>query len=181
MTEEKDKQIKGISIEAQELYRKLETIHKGDFVSYDDLNIIAMGDVQNEKRFALNTARKNCLRSLRLVFGCVTNKGLKCLSDSEKIIVSSKTRDHIGRQAHKSLKILASVEFEQLSNPDKIKHNAEMSVAGVLRHMTKPRQIKQIEAKVSEAGQRLQLKDTLRVFEEKQKLEIVRNVEEKKV
>jgi len=163
-----DKRIPAISIETQEVIRRLLKCEQpGDFVSYGELSQCAMGNVQHEKRFAINTARDRLLSEKNWVFEAVVNEGLRRLTDPEIIRTGEVTVSRIHRASRRGLKKLLCVNPDKLSPADLMIWNAKVSVCGFLDHVTKANQIKRIEGKVASLGVRLQLEETFSALERK--------------
>jgi hypothetical protein len=162
---ETKKRIPSISIESQELIRRLEKMAIGDFVSYTELSQLAMGDVRKEKRFALQTARRYLLFNSGAVIECVVNEGVKRLDDAEINKLGEATVVKIHRASRRGLKKLFCVDYENLKPSDRVDHNTRASVLGALYHVTKPAQIKRIQGVVEKAQCRLQLQETLDAFD----------------
>ena len=163
-----NKRIPSISIESQEVIRRLEKCGIGDIVSYEELSILAMGNVQYEKRFTLSTGKKFMLSEKQWVFESVVNVGLKRLNDTDIVKTGEAAIGRAHRLAHKQLKKLACVDFDRLPKSQQIDHNVRFSILGVLDHLTKPRQIKKIESAVIKIDHRLQLQETLDAFDRKE-------------
>jgi hypothetical protein len=176
------KRIPSISIESQEIIRRLEKMAVGDFVSYDELSQLAMGDVRKEKRFALQTARDHLMIHKGAIIECVVNEGVKRLSDAEINKLGEATVAKIHRASHRGLQKLACADYEKLKLSDRIEHNARFSALGALHHITKPSQMKRLQGAVEKTQCRLQLQETLDAFDRDDradrfppKLQIVKN------
>jgi hypothetical protein len=153
-----------LSIEAQELIRRLLRASVGDVISYAELSVVAMGDVQDQKRGVLTTARKRVLEDHDMVFEAISNVGLKRLNDEEIVITAEAPLVRINRLANRGKRKLACVDYDNLENELKIKYNARGTLLAFHYHSTKPRQLKSIEQKVEKLGSQLGLQQTLRAF-----------------
>lgn len=163
------KRIPSISIESQEIRRRLEKCVIGDEVSYEELSALAMGDITEEKRFALQTARKALMHEKGMVFECIVGIGVKRLNDSEIIRTGENTLGRIHRLSHRGLEKLSCVNYDNLKPREQIEHNARFSALGALHHVTKPNQIKRLQGAVEKAAGRLQLEETLAAFDRDEK------------
>jgi len=158
------KTIPAISIESQRVIERLGQCAPGEFVSYEELSSIAGGDIQKEKRFALDTGRKRLERDRGLVFGTIKNEGVKRLEDEEIVQTSELGINRVRRQARRSARKLVCVDFDNLSNEAKIRHNARMSIFGALVIVTSIKKQQAIEAGVTQAQSKLDVGATLRLF-----------------
>lgn len=154
------------SIETRELYDRLSKLAVGEMVTYEELSkLLGVKSVRASAAAALNYARHMAQRDHRIVTDAVWGVGIKRLSDSEAVAASSGTFSRIRRTAKRGIDRTTAVEFDTLSNEDKIRHNAAVSGLGVLRYLSKPKEIKKLEAAVnaSQTGQ-LPIGRTLELF-----------------
>lgn len=158
------KTIQAISIESIELIKRLEKAQIGETITYDELSKVAMADVKEEKRGALMTAQKHVLNEKQFVFETIRNVGIKRINDSEIVAHAEGPIQRIQRISRRALRRLSCVDFEKLSNREKVLHNTKMSALGMLHHLSAPSKIKQIESAVTKANSRLELTQTLDVF-----------------
>lgn len=156
-----------ISIDAQTLFDRLIECQVGATLSYADMNRLIGRDVQHDGHGVLQTARRKALRERRYVFGTISKVGIKRMNDIEIVDGGQYDLDHIRRQSKRAARKLASVDFNTLPNDKKIRHNAFMSVLGVLTQMTGASSVKQIEQKVGSAQLRLSVDETLAAFQSK--------------
>lgn len=153
-----------LSIEAQELIRRLLRATVGEVITYAELSVVAMGDVQEQKRGVLTTARKRLLEDHDMVFEAISNVGLKRLNDEEIVVTGEAPLVRINRMARRGMRKLACVDYDNLANDLQIKHNARFTLLNFHYQSTQPRQVKSIEQKVEKRGSRLGLQETLRAF-----------------
>lgn len=147
-----------LSVEAKLLYERLVKCEVGDIVPYAELSNIAGRDVRQRARGAMMTARRKVEREDRLVFGVVRSVGVKCLSDSQIIGAQQAKIDHVRRTVSRSSRQLKCVrDYSQLSRDEQIRHNAYLSIAGMIAHSTSGRQVKRIESRVADLGRVLPL------------------------
>jgi hypothetical protein len=159
------KRIPSISIESQEVVRRLEKCAVGEVIAYEELSKIAMGDIQSEKHFALQTARKVLLKENGWVFECVVNTGVKRLNDAEILQLGESEVGKIHNAARRTTAKLSCVDYDSLTREQQISHNARMSITSTLAHITKAKQVKQIECAVEKSQSRLLVAETLAAFE----------------
>jgi len=158
------KTIATISIESQEVIRRLEKCEIGDFVSYKELSDIALGDIQNEKRHALHTARNRLQHDKNMVFGIVRNQGVRRLNDQEIVADSKASLIKMNRESRRAAQRLSCVDFERLPGESQVQHNARMTIFAALSYMVRPKSQTLIEERVKVAQSQLDMKDTLRLF-----------------
>lgn len=159
-----NKTIAAISIESIELIKRLEKAEVGETITYKELSSIAMADVQREKHGALSTATKHVLNEKQIVFEAVRGIGLKRANDAEIVAHSEGSIERIRRISKRAQKRLTCVDFDKLSNADRVAHNARMSMFGVLHYISAPGKLKQIEKQVEKTNSRLELTATLEAF-----------------
>lgn len=152
-----------INIETQLLYDRLVTAEVDEVITYAELSRIA-GYVVQERRGSLYTARKMALRDNNMVFDTVMNEGVRLLDDTRVVNSGAAPMKRIGNITRNAARRLTAVDFEGLSNEDRVKHNSLLSVYGAIRHFSKPRSLRRIESRVQQDYQRLSLLNTLREF-----------------
>jgi hypothetical protein len=113
-----------LSIDTQTLERLLASAGIGDIVPYADLSTAIGRDVQADARGCLNTARKRLHKHSRVVFGVVTNVGIKRLNDEGKVGAAGA---HIQRGRRQFIRARAAAvavdDFDALPNEAKVEHN----------------------------------------------------------
>jgi hypothetical protein len=159
------KAIPELSLDTQILERQLRALAIGEAISYLALSRLIGRDVQHDARGNLVTARRRLLQAERMVFGVITNEGLKRLSDEGKIETG---RSHVQR-AHTQAKLArkktsAVDDFNALSNDQKIAHNVIMAQAGVIQQMTSTRNTRRLEGRVITTQPSLSIKAALELM-----------------
>ena len=157
--------IKQLSIDSKIIYDRLSQMKKGEAVSYDELTDLIKKDVQREGYAATMTARKMALRENGLVFECITNEGLKALTDTENIESTGKSGfDRIRKISRQSAKKLTAIDdFSNLPPASKIKHNAHLALFGALQAATKEKTVKKIECHTEEHS-KISINETIELF-----------------
>lgn len=163
----KNKTIPSISIEAQEVIRRLEKTEIGDIVTYGELALLCGGNPQRNKRHVLYTARKRMLLDNQFVFETVMNTGIKRIDDHEIVNTSQRSIKQAHRLSKRAVQKLTCVDFSRLDNRSKILHNAHMSVFGVLAYVTETKHVRKLENTVERLNEKLSLSQTLSFFREK--------------
>lgn len=134
-------------------------------VPYAKLNELTGRSLNGKHRYILISALKHLLANDGLVYGAVRGVGIKRLNDTEIVAAGSETLPRIRRAARRGIKRLTSVQdFNALKPDDQTKHNALVSVLGVMAHAAKPKSLEKIEERVQQAKASLPLKRTLEAF-----------------
>lgn len=157
------KTIAKISLEAQEVLKRLEQCEVGEIVPYPELSSLAMGDIQKEKYFALSTARNNLLGVM--AFGTVRNQGIKRLSDDEIVDSIGDALPRIRKMTARRMRTLVTVDYDQLDKQGKVKHNAALAMYGALNFMTKPKHMDKVLSKAQDMDGAIPLSDTISMFQ----------------
>lgn len=121
----------------QALASVLDRLAVGDVVTYVELSAAIGRDIQKH-RYLLDKAQDRLLKQ-RKVFGCVHHLGMKRLSDAEIVEHSFYAFRRIRRMARKSATRLTSVEWSDLAEKDKQRHNLHLSVLGAITHAATPK------------------------------------------
>lgn len=151
------------SIDSTTLVNYLKRMGVNDEVSYEHLSSLIGGDIQT-RRSALDTARKILLQEHQMVFSVIRGEGLKRLDDSTKVDVAGNVIPAVRRKLKRGVQILASVEYDSLSNTKKTEHNQLVSYFGTVLETTKaPFQIK-LQNAVEQEGCVLAMNKTLEAF-----------------
>lgn len=127
----------------------------GDVVTYAEMNEAIRRDVTGPARGALEAARRIVLREHRMVFDCIRSSGLKRLADSEIVDLSDKAMDSIRRTAKRTARKLVCVNYDDMPNDKKTKHNASLSMFGVISELSKNSSTKRLEAEIAKQGDQL--------------------------
>lgn len=156
-----------LSVDTQLLYRHLVEHEATEVpITYEELSELIGRDVQREARHLLQSARRRALKRDRIVFGTVTGVGLRRLSDEEVAATGESFLKRIRRTARRASETVTCVQdFEKLPADAKAKHNATLSLAGVLRHFTQPRRVLQLEEKVLDSSHALPTAETIKLLE----------------
>jgi len=153
-----------LSVDARLIFERLIAAKVGDEIQYTELSGLVGIDVQYRSRHILVSAIHKALYDRRMVFASIRNVGVTRLKDDDIIASSEGDLRRIRRVSRRSIRKLAAVEFDKLSNESKIKQNAFMSMMGALTSFASQPNIKRIEAHVTTAHQALPLAKTLEAF-----------------
>lgn len=161
------KAIPEMAVDTRLLAQRLRGLTPGETVSYDELDKAIGRKVRAGARQALYSARNIALRE-GIVTEAVRKVGIKRLTDSEIVgAIGGQYRERVRRGGRRAMRKLTSVDFEQLSPHEKVKHNAELSQNGALVAFAGDTVTRRIAAKVSKtASEPLALAHTLKLFSE---------------
>ena len=144
------------------LAQELSQAKPGDTITYDSLSTAIGRDVRVHARGALFSALRMQLHDRR-VFEAVPNVGYRLLTAEEIVRTqAAKGMQRIARTARVAGKKVASAEYDELTEQDKVAHNTQLSILGAISQMTKPVVAREIESKVRAKGAELALGETLR-------------------
>lgn len=130
-----NKPIGATSLDAKVLSEKLIELSVGDSISYSDINELIGRDIQ-KNRHILATARTIARREKGYLFDCISNFGVKRLSDSEIVEIESvRPFSRIKSAVKKGLQNVQCAK--DISNTDRIKQNATISMLGTIALFTK--------------------------------------------
>jgi hypothetical protein len=156
-----------ISIEARQLadwlIKQAATADYERVISYEELSKAAGCNVL-AKRNVLMTARNRAQLEAAAVFGTIIGVGVKLLTSSETISIGDHHLTHVRKASTKTLRKLATVKYDELSETDKVRHNTNASFIGAMRLMTNASSRKRLEGAVANAQAKLPVKETLRLF-----------------
>jgi hypothetical protein len=158
------KTIPEVSLETQQLIARLNTVGVGEVILYADLSKIVDGDIQTEKYHFLVTAKRRLLIDSHKVFEAVKGVGVARLPDAEIVETSKGIVWKIRRITKTAIQKLSCVNFDELSNEHKIKHNTNMSLLAAVHQFSKPKQLKTLEGMVATANRKLEIGTTLEMF-----------------
>lgn len=160
-----NKIIKESSIDTKLLYQRLAKMEIGDFVSYEELNLIIGRNVQKEGRNYLNTARRIVERNDQKVFGVIISEGLKCLNTPEIINTAASSIDRIRHASRRSIKKFECIsDLESLPNDEKIRLNTYASTLGAINQFSTAKSVKKIQNIVKEVQEQIPFMKMLDIF-----------------
>ena len=154
-----------ISIETRLIYDMLRQTAYGDIVTYVSMSNKIGSDVRGDGRSAMTAARRIAERDNLAVFEVVPNVGLKRITDHENIASAGNGMAKIRRASRRLRHRIGAVNYGQLSDTDKILHNAHMSAAAATELFAAPKAITKITAAVDDvAAGELPIGKTLELF-----------------
>ena len=146
-----------LNSDSRALVESLQDIKIGETVQYSRLSQIIGRDVQGVASASLNSARRVVEREHRIVFGTIRGVGIKRLEDADIVKSTDKSREHIRRTSRRAVRRLGCVDYQNLTAEQQTKHNAAMSVFGVLSEVAAEKSIRRIEKKIEESGEELSI------------------------
>lgn len=154
-----------LSPETNAVVKKLEQASVGESVSYADLSLCVGGNIQNKKRYHLDSARRILLNDKQIVFGVLPGEGLKRLNDNEIVLESCRSLNRIKRATRTGARKMGCVDnYDNLPVELKQRHNSTLSVLGAIQLFTKPSNVKKIDSAVSESNGPLMIGETMGLF-----------------
>lgn len=144
-----------MSADAHSISKHLQSTQIGQTVTYEELSKIIGRDIKKEAKSALYTALKHLQKESRFVFGTIKGEGIKRLDNAEIVSLSDKARNAIRRTARRTVKKIVCADYDKLTNEFKIKHNAAISVFGVMTELTFDKSMRKIEQKITATGESL--------------------------
>lgn len=155
-----------MSVDAQVLAEALQRVKPGEAISYQELSDAIGRDIRNGAHYVLSSARKYLEREERIVFDVVQAQGLVRLNDEQIALTSMRSIRHVHRTVRRGRQRLLAADYNSLSKQAQTVHNTNLSVMGVMEHVTKPSQVKKLSAKVESGGKALAFQKTLEAFQE---------------
>ena len=160
--------IQQMSVDAQILIATLKDIAVGEVATYQSLSATIKRNVQTDAYGAMTTARRALQRDHRMIFGTVRGVGLRRLNDGEIVDAGRSHITSMRRTSRRGLKKLACVDWDNLDNASRIKHNASASMLGAVNMITRESSIKKLEAKIEKTKEKLPIASTLALFSGKE-------------
>lgn len=153
-----------LSVDTQLLVKRLKKCAEDEMVTYDELSGIIGRDVTAKARHILDSARRILQRQDRMVFECVHGQGVKRLNDSAMANLGEHGIKRIRGISKRTARKIACSDYENLSNEDKIKSNASLSMLGALSMMTAPKKLKALETSGDVANNKVPSAKVLEMF-----------------
>ena len=144
-----------MSHKSLQLINHLKGVQVGEVVTYADMNKIVGGNVQQEKRSCLVTARKRLMQDEMVHFGTIINVGIKRLNESEATesldLDVSKIRTR-ARHVHTKTRL---IEIDPLSSAERLKVAMVQTLTAVIAKSTASRS----QQRLLDAGENVSLKE----------------------
>ena len=156
------------AIETISLIKALKQYREGETVTYEELAKPAMGNCAplNIKHSFLQSARAILFKEDAIEFKAIPNVGLIRMSDSDKIDKSKKALPSFTKKVKKEMHRLASVDYQNLSNDNKLYHNVNMSILNAIKVHSSGDGVNKVTKiiKQNPHPERLALEETLKLF-----------------
>lgn len=131
-----------LSIETKILMELLTKVQEGSSLSWTEIrSAIGKEDVSS----VLATARRRLALDERIYFEALRGVGLRRLTNGEKTRAAEPLRAKTNRAAKRALRMITSVDYENLSAEEKATHNFGAATVGLLIHFSTRKTAKQIE------------------------------------
>ncbi|SCM71564.1 hypothetical protein KL86PLE_100265 [uncultured Pleomorphomonas sp.] len=151
------------SAETRLITQELAKCAKGEIIPYERICEVVSRPL-DDIRGNIATAMRRVLRDKDFVFSAVRGVGLKRLTDAEIVADGSARTTALHKSAARAVERQSKADFDSLTNEQKIRFSAEMSVNSAIAMMTRESSIKKVEAKVPPAARELPTNDTLSMF-----------------
>lgn len=162
-----------ISTDARLLMQAMADTEVGDVVTYDTLSSIISKPVAAAYQ-PLRTALRRLLKDKDMVFGCVTGVGFKRLNDAEIVAEGEHAAARIRRQARRAVERQMKADFSKLSNEQKRRFTAQVSIMATVAFMTRETRIAKLADQVKPAPAAIPVAKTLALFTRKPSTEEAR-------
>lgn len=134
-------------------------------ITYAELNKLVGGDTQRKYRTYLRTATKSVQNDTGRLFGTVKTVGVKLLTPAEQASEPDAAIREVRSTSKRRLARLSKVQYAELPDAAKQRHNVAASVIGALHLMTSKSKIGRIEDKIQERQEKLDFSATIALFE----------------
>ncbi len=152
------------AIETQAAIDVMSPIERGETVTYLALEEVMGCSPQKGGRSNVNSARQYLQREHGMVFAAVPNVGYKRLKDTEIVKSSPEALTKSLRASRRAVQRLTCVEFDGLSEGDKVQHQVHLSLFGAIQAISKADAAKKLTKRVEETRRSLPLNQTLEAF-----------------
>ena len=156
------------SIEAMLAAQLLRDLTEGATCSYEALREKIGKDPQGDGYGYVMTARRMIERENQCVFEVVPNEGIKRLPPRGVLNRGAKDIEHMKRSTSHAMRrqsTLVPIEKQQEMTPEeRSRFLTQLSHLGILRHIMRPKAVKQLDAAVVARNDALPSADVLRLF-----------------
>lgn len=151
------------SVDAVALHRLMREARVGEVITYAQMTAALRRRVDSSTP-ELRTAMKMCEREDRMIFGAVRNEGYRRLSDTEIVDASDGQMTRSRKMARRASARLGLVEFDRLPETHQIKHNAAMSIFGLVIASSNAGAVKKVTAAVAKSRRELPMAETIKAL-----------------
>lgn len=137
----------GTNIDSKNIYELLENKPINATVTYNEIKSICIKKDDRNFKSSLSKAIKT-LRNNGIIYHNIRLIGYKRANSSDIVKKSPSFVASAKKRLINGIKELDTVNELELTNEEKIKKNTYLSVNGLMLHLAKPKQIKNIEQKV---------------------------------
>lgn len=148
------------SLETRLLTEMLLAARIGDTVTFADMSAKVGYEVGGGDPH-LQSAKHRAFNDKGAVFDSVRGIGYKRLNDGEIVSDATRDRERVGKAAKRAIKKLATVNYAALPEPERVKHNVEMTILNAQASLAKRKTAGLIEAKVNQSSEALTLAKTI--------------------
>lgn len=150
------------SYDVQQIVERLLKLAVGETVEYAELDKLG-----GDNRSKVASARRIIQKENQIVTAAVAGVGIQRLADVEIVKTGATSVAKIRRESQRGMKRLGCVNYNELDNAAKAKHDAAASHLGVLAEFAKPKTIERISDAAAKKIAKLTLDETLAAFRSK--------------
>ena len=144
------------AVETKMAYIELKKLGVGEVCSYEQLKKAIDCDPQGDGYGYVKSARERLERELECVFEAIPNEGIKRSTAREVINRGGRDIAHIRRSVNRGFRrqstLVPIADSEDLTQEERTKFFAQVSLLGAMRLATKPRVVDQLEKAVVSAS-----------------------------
>lgn len=155
-----------VSIEVRLIKDRLKIMELDEFIPYKELNDLIGRDVQHIARNSLEKAKFQLLKEQSMLFACVVGLGQKRLTDPGIVKCGEAAIKGIKRKTRRAILNMSALrDFEKLTNEEKFRHQAQLSILGTLELMSRESTVKKIGHQCEQTGSELPIGKTMELFQ----------------
>lgn len=156
--------IKGLlAIETKIVLERLAKAQPGECVPYAELDTLTGCNVR-KRRNVISTSINKLLSEQAKVFIAERGKGIRLLRNEEIPSLGARDITRCGRIAKRSLRRLAAVEYDQLTEQGKIQHNTHMTLLSLVQRGSTAKSLSLVQEAVTKRTNPLPVGETLKLF-----------------
>ncbi len=149
MEPEKKKTIPEVSYETVALTEALAKLEPGELIHYTKLSAVCGRDVRTIARTNMYSAINRAVRDHNIVVECVRTEGYRRVDGGELLNAQSSGIKRIRAESRRRTRRLGCTDWNKLTQEEKGRLNAQLSIYGVVRHITTTQKTKLLAAEMS--------------------------------
>lgn len=152
------------SYETSQLVAVLSKAQPGQILTYIDLGK-AINQRIDGSTHALQSARRAVMKEYGLVFDAIVGVGVKCLTSTEIVDASDKSRITLRRRAKSAATKLSQTDYVALDDRARLKYATHQSIFGAIAVMASQRAAALIGKAMSGSARDMPVRETLALFQ----------------